>query len=300
VTQDPRWTSADSLLRPELRAGRLSAALIGISTFQSSLTPRSGTPTPAAIRTALERFATFSWQDEVDLAELVDVVDYGDVHEPDAADGKIHVREHMARIDAACGLLIALGGDNSMTFPAMSALAGDALGRWGLITLDAHLDLREGESNGSPVRQLLEAGLDGNHVAQLGLADFSNSASYALEARKAGITIVPRFEMRNQPIDVAVARALEVAGEGDRPIYVDIDFDVADRASVPACPAAAPGGLSADDVRRAARLLARDPRVRAIDLTEIDVERDTDDQRTVRLAALVVLEVLAGFVGRAR
>jgi formiminoglutamase len=40
--------------------------------------------------------------------------------------------------------------------------------------------------------------------------------------------------------------------------------------------------------------------VRAIDLTEIDVERDTDDQRTVRLAALVVLEVLAGFVGRPR
>jgi formiminoglutamase len=31
----------------------------------------------------------------------------------------------------------------------------------------------------------------------------------------------------------------------------------------------------------------------AIDITEIDVERDTADQRTVRLAALLVLETLA-------
>jgi len=40
--------------------------------------------------------------------------------------------------------------------------------------------------------------------------------------------------------------------------------------------------------------------VRAIDVTEVDVERDAPDQRTVRLAALLVLEILAGFVGRHR
>jgi formiminoglutamase len=34
--------------------------------------------------------------------------------------------------------------------------------------------------------------------------------------------------------------------------------------------------------------------VRAIDFTEIDVQLDTDDQRTVRLAALLVLESLVG------
>ncbi len=298
MTRDPRWLSARSLLRPDARAGRLSAALVGIPTFESSLSPRSATSTPLAIRAALERFATFSWPDEIDLADVVDVVDYGDVEQPDGVSGRARVRAHLAHVDPRCGLLIALGGDNSMTFAAMSALAGDALGTWGLITLDAHLDLRDGESNGSPVRQLLEAGLDGSRVVQAGLADFSNSAPYAQDARTAGITIVPRCEMRDQPIGVAVAHALEVAGAGDRPIYVDIDLDVADRAVVPGCPAAAPGGLSADEVRQAARLFARDPRVRAIDVTEIDVDRDSDDQRTVRLAALLVLEVLAGYVGR--
>jgi formiminoglutamase len=34
--------------------------------------------------------------------------------------------------------------------------------------------------------------------------------------------------------------------------------------------------------------------VRAIDLTEIDVALDSPDQRTVRLAALLVLEALTG------
>ena len=38
----------------------------------------------------------------------------------------------------------------------------------------------------------------------------------------------------------------------------------------------------------------------AIDITEIDVERDSEDQRTVRLGALLVLEALAGLRRRIR
>jgi formiminoglutamase len=32
-----------------------------------------------------------------------------------------------------------------------------------------------------------------------------------------------------------------------------------------------------------------------MDITEIDASKDTEDQRTVRLGALLVLEMLAGF-----
>jgi formiminoglutamase len=83
-------------------------------------------------------------------------------------------------------------------------------------------------------------------------------------------------------------------------VYVDIDMDVADRAAVPGCPAAAPGGLSADEVRRFVREVAVQHAVCAIDITEIDVERDTEDERTVRLAALLLLEALAGVRRRAQ
>lgn len=67
---------------------------------------------------------------------------------------------------------------------------------------------------------------------------------------------------------------------------------------MPGCPAAAPGGLSADELRRFTRTVCADSRVKAIDITEIDVEKDSIDQRTVRLAALIVLEVLNGIEKR--
>jgi formiminoglutamase len=53
-------------------------------------------------------------------------------------------------------------------------------------------------------------------------------------------------------------------------------------------------------LRQAANLAGSDSRVRAIDITEIDASLDADDQRTVRLAALLVLEAAAGFAKRKR
>jgi len=60
--------------------------------------------------------------------------------------------EHCAAIDTR--------GDNAATWHALRALSGGDYSNYGLVTLDAHLDMRDGVSNGSPVRQLLEDGLD--------------------------------------------------------------------------------------------------------------------------------------------
>ncbi len=271
-------------------------SLVGVSTYLTSVTPRSWHSTPAAVREALERFSTWSYRDGVDLADVVSVVDRGDVFDPDGEGGTERVASALAR-DPQAELRIILGGDNAATWHALGALGGDDLGRWGLITLDAHLDLRDGVSNGSPVRQLLAAGLDGSRVVQVGLADFANSPFYAARAVEAGITVWPRDVVRERGIAAVVDDALALAGADGRPIYVDVDLDVADRAIAPGCPAAVPGGLSADELRTAVRRITSDERVRAIDFTEVDVGRDSDDQRTVRLMALLVLEALAG-VGR--
>ena len=271
-------------------------SLVGVSTYLTSVTPRSWHSTPAAVREALERFSTWSYRDGVDLADVVSVVDRGDVFDPDGEGGTERVASALAR-DPQAELRVILGGDNAATWHALGALGGDDLGRWGLITLDAHLDLRDGVSNGSPVRQLLAAGLDGSRVVQVGLADFANSPFYAARAVEAGITVWPRDVVRERGIAAVVDDALALAGADGRPIYVDVDLDVADRAIAPGCPAAVPGGLSADELRTAVRRITSDERVRAIDFTEVDVGRDSDDQRTVRLMALLVLEALAG-VGR--
>ena len=294
MTHDPHWPSAASLVHDHPVADRRNVGLLGVFTYTTSVTTRSWHNTPDAIRQALERYSTWSYSDGLDLAETMALVDYGDVFDPDGAEGSERVATAVARFDVDLAMALVLGGDNAATWHALHGLAGPALKDWGLITLDAHLDLRDGESNGSPVRQLLEAGLDGRHVVQIGLADFSNSPFYAARARDAGITVVSRDEMRAHAIEDVVARALAIAGASGRHVYVDVDMDAADRSVVPGCPGAAPGGLSADEMRRFVRTVTADARVRVMDITEIDVGRDSDDQRTVRLAALLILEALAG------
>jgi formiminoglutamase len=59
-----------------------------------------------------------------------------------------------------------------------------------------------------------------------------------------------------------------------------------------------PGGISADELRQAAFLVGENYKVKAIDITEIDPKRDSKDQLTVRLAALLILEIAAGFKAR--
>ena len=74
--------------------------------------------------------------------------------------------------------------------------------------------------------------------------------------------------------------------------------DVCDRAFVPGCPASAPGGISAFELRNFANLVTRSKNVRSIDITEIDATADATDQRTVRLGALLVLEAAKGVLNR--
>jgi formiminoglutamase len=297
---DPNWPRASSLLNSQIRLDRVNVGLLGVPTYETSITPRDVCATPRIVREALARFSTWSWTDAVDLAAVANIVDYGDVAGPDSLEGHRRVREALQRIDPQCELITVLGGDNSLTATVLRDVAGTNLATWGLVTLDAHLDLRDGVSNGSPVRELLEAGLPGTQIVQVGLADFANSARYAQRAVDAGITVVARDHLRRRALEDVLDDALALAAAGGGPIYVDVDLDVGDRSVVPACPAAVPGGLTADELRRAVRHVTSSPLVRVIDFTEVDASRDSDDQRTVRLMALLVLEAVAGTLRRAR
>jgi formiminoglutamase len=245
----------------------------------------------------LARYSTYSWSHGIDVAS-VRVRDAGDVGEPDFEEGEQRVISAAAEAAASGGLVFAIGGDNSLTFSVARGVWGDGISAAGLITLDAHHDLRDGVSNGSPVRRLIEAGLQGRRVVQIGIADFSNSPEYAARARELGITVITRSALRNRPIADVMVEALTIAGAGGGPIHVDLDVDVCDRAAVPACPAAAPGGISADELRQAAFIAARSPHVRSMDIAEIDAAADADDQRTVRLGALCLLEAASGLAVR--
>ena len=240
------------------------------------------------------KYSTFSWSQDIDLDELV-ARDFGNSENPDSWEGEENTKHLAKQAKENSRLAIALGGDNSVTFAAM--IGAHNLKTSGLITFDAHHDLRDGISNGSPVRRLVEAGLPGNRIVQIGINDFSNSPQYAKLAKELGILVITRAQLRNQTPNETWQQAINHLG-GVESIHVDIDVDVCDRSVVPGCPAAAPGGISADEIRQFALLAGKTKTVTSIDITEIDATADSADQRTIRLAALLILEAATGLALR--
>jgi len=296
---DPRWPTAAAWLAAGSPAGTADLALLGVPTHLTSISPTGADTTPDAVRRHLGRLSTWSGTRHLDLSGLV-AADHGDVASPDDPEGgEQRVREAAAWAAAGARLVVALGGDNSATYPVMAGIAGDALATTaGLVTLDAHHDFREGRSNGTPVRQLVDAGLNPRRVVQVGIADWANSRSYCEEVLERGITVIPLAQVRTRGLRACLTEALALAGGAGGPVHVDLDVDVCDRSVAPGCPASLPGGLSAAELLEAAYAAGRDPQVRSIDITEVDASRDAPDERTVRLAAMCVLEAAAGLASR--
>src|SRR5262249_54419040 len=157
-------------------------------------------------------------------------------------------------------LTIVLGGNNAITRPVVHAL-DTTLQTVGLLTLDAHFDLRDtdcGLTNGNPVQALLEDGLSGAQIAQLGLAPFANTLKAHNKAKDAGIYVCTIGEMRSDPL-ASVREALDGLAARCDVIHVDFDIDVIDAAQCPGAPGSRPGGLAAHDFFTASRLIAAHP-----------------------------------------
>jgi arginase family enzyme len=289
---DPNWPRAAELFADNSAA---TVALLGVPAHETSISSTRADTTPQAVRAALLRFSTYCASHDQDLRELT-VFDAGNVDEPDHDAGEQRVDEILK--DLTGKFVIAVGGDNSITYSVATGMWGSRINNAGLITFDAHHDLRDGKSNGSPVQRLVQAGLNGRNIVQIGIADFSNSPQYAQRARDYGITVIPRSQLRDRSAQSVVAQALEIAGSAGGPIHVDFDVDVCDRSVVPGCPAAAPGGISADEFRDFAHMIGSSPQVTSVDFTEVDAQADSPDGRTVRLVAVSILELLCGFSKR--
>ncbi|MDP3714650.1 MAG: arginase family protein [Mycobacteriales bacterium] len=293
MTDDPLWPRASTLLGPP--AGQ-RVGVVGVPLHRSSISPSRADLTPVAVRAALHRFPTWHAGLDVDLPALAD---HGDLDVADLT-GTAAVEAARAGVAAlpSYDLLVLLGGDNLVTWPALQALAPD-LSRAGLLTLDAHHDVRgwhAGPTNGTPVRGLLEAGLPGRHVVQVGIGELTNSREYAGFCRAEGITTVGLADCRGRVGEV-VTRELDRLALTCDVVYVDLDVDVVDRAFVPGCPGARPGGLLPHELLEAAVAAGKHRSVRAVDVTEVDAAADMSGI-TVQLAAMCLLSVAAGWASR--
>jgi formiminoglutamase len=278
--------------------GNAPVALVGAPLAAGSVTPGACDRAPQLLRQTLKRIGRYDVETRRELA--TEIADRGDV---ELAGLTIQhatpvIRDAVAASAKAHALTLLCGGNNAVTRPAALALGGDMAGI-GLITLDAHFDMRDldqGLSNGNPVRALIEDGLPGRNIAQIGLAPFANSSAMHKDALAAGNLVVTIGEVRESGMDEAIRRALDHVAHCDA-IVVDCDIDVIDRSQFPAAPGARPGGMAAHDFFAAVRMLAAEPRVRLIDLTEWDPSLDATDLSALT-AGRWVAECLAGYEKR--
>jgi len=290
------WPNLSELVSPEHRDAPVG--LVGAPLAAGSVTVGRCDLAPDTLRRTLRRIGRYDIESGRELATLV--ADQGDVNIADLGieDATPVIREAVATSAERHALTLLVGGNNAVTRPAVLALGTD-LESVGLITLDAHFDMRDldaGLSNGNPVRALIEDGLPGANIAQVGLASFANSRAMHEDAIAAGNLVVTIGDVRDNGISHAIDRALGQVSHCDV-LVVDCDIDVIDRSQFPAAPGARPGGMRVEDFYLAVRKLASDPRVRIIDLTEWDPPLDSTDLSALT-AARWVAECLAGFEAR--
>lgn len=291
------WGSVADLLGDHADA---RVAIVGAPLAERSLTPGRCDLAPGVVRRVLPRFSTYDLETETDLSDLR-VHDAGDLRLKLMAPAEAFepIRAAVAEQTARRALTVLLGGNNAVTRPGVHGLGPD-LSRVGLLTMDAHFDLRDtdcGLHNGNPVQALLEDGLDGRRISQIGLAPFANTARMHGKAKASGISVRTARECRERGTAAVVAEELQRLSAAAEAIYVDFDIDVIDRSQLPGAPGARPGGLPVQDFLDAARLVGACPAVDAVDLTEFDPSLDAGEVSALT-AGRWLCELLAGFVRR--
>ena len=287
------WPNLSELLvAPDART---PVGLVGAPLAAGSVTPGSCDLAPALLRQTLRRIGRYDIETGREISTLI--ADRGDVELTgltiEQATGPI--RDAVQFSASLHDLTLLVGGNNAVTRPGVLGL-GLPLEKVGLITLDAHFDMRdtnEGLSNGNPVRALIDDGMPGTNIAQIGLAAFANSKKMHEDAVAAGNLVITIGEVGLNGIAGAIERALAHV-EHCEAIFVDCDIDVIDRSSLPGAPGARPGGMAATDFFRGVRYLASQRKVRVIDLTEWDPPLDPTDLSALT-AARWVAECLAGY-----
>ena len=197
------WRSIADLLGDHPDA---SVALIGAGLNERSLTPGRCDLGPKAFRAVLPRFSTYDVETGAELTTRIHDAGEVAVKALSPADAFDPVRDAV-EAQSSRPLTVLIGGNNAITRPGVHAL-GLGLDRVGVLTLDAHFDLRDtdqGLTNGNPVQALLEDGLAGRRISQIGLAPFANTRRAHDKARAAGISVRTARDCREQGLAAVVA-----------------------------------------------------------------------------------------------
>lgn len=238
--------------------------LLGLPYDASSSFLRGAAAAPAAIRAALHSPSSNGWSEAlIDVLAPGGLADAGDLLLGDGAAGtRALIEAGVGKVIAHGGRPISLGGDHSVTYPALRAVRA-AHPRLTILHLDAHGDLYdefEGDrfSHACPFARIMEERLC-DRLVQVGIRTLN--AHQRAQADKFGVEII---DMRAW----AAGQRPELTG----PIYVSLDLDVLDPAFAPGVSHWEPGGLSVREVIGLIQTLLTAPV--GADVVELNPARD--------------------------
>ncbi len=252
--------------------------LIGLPYDASSSFQRGSADGPRAIREVLASPGTNHWSElGVDTRSLADA---GDLVLGEPAAARAAIEAGIAALLENDGRPIALGGDHSVTYPVVRAVAR-AHGPVAILHVDAHPDLYdefEGDrySHACPFARILEEGL-ASRLVQVGIR--TANTHQREQATRFGVEI----------LDMRAWRA-GAQPKLDGPVYLSIDLDGLDPAFAPGVSHREPGGLTVSEV--VALIHAAAGPIVGADVVELNPSQDPTGV-TAAVAAKLVKE-LAG------
>lgn len=260
---------------------RPSLALLGLPYDGGSSYLRGPSEAPPAIREALHSYSSNLCSEMgVDFGSEPRFVDRGDREIGPGEEGYLGIEGHVAEVLTAGTMPLVLGGDHSITFPVLRAIAAHH-GPVEILHFDAHPDLYDAldgnrHSHACPFARILEEGLAGRLV-QVGIRTLNPHQER--QAERFGVV-----EMHTMRDLSAGNPRLDFSG----PLYLSFDLDVLDPAYAPGVSHHEPGGLS---VRRALDMIqGLEAPILGADIVELNPRRDPDG-RTAMVAAKLVKEI---------
>ncbi len=259
--QTARFSDIPSFMRApvERDLAEVDIGIIGIP-FDGGLTCRTGARMgPREVRNESSMMRAINVSTGVRPFELARVADIGDVHFANMfnLDEAIKdIERYYDAILAAKVLPLGIGGDHSVTYPILKALAKHHGKPLSLIHIDAHTDTwpaYQGSKfhHGAPFRLATEEGLiDPSKTIQIGIRGGQNFADGLNYSSDKGMRVITIEDFEDMGWRAVAEEAQKVVG--DSLTYLTFDVDGLDPAYTPGTGTPEAGGIT---MREAQRLL---------------------------------------------
>lgn len=285
----------------ELRRHGAGAAIYGIPWDSTSISRTGANYGPRGIREISGQFLTYNATWDFDLVEALNPVDCGDCDVVLANAEKTFQRAErdIAQILEAGAIPATLGGDHSVTIPAVRAVRAKASDP-GLVLIDTHLDTAldvggEELNHCCPITRAVDAGFDPAKIALLAISGWMNPRTELRYCREHGITVIWLEEIWERGVQDTLERALEVAGRGTDGIYLSVDVDSLDAAYAPGTCVPTPGGLTNRELLELVRGVSSHGLV-GVDVVEAAPSLEATSA-TAGIAGRVIMDALACHAG---